>query len=95
MITTYTCRAEFDHPRSHCQVQELDQCEYCQWYQSGAGVEHYPVPAIIYHVYLPGPDYDDPSASRCGSIWEYSRFSCEPYEETFNRRVMVLCPMEN
>jgi hypothetical protein len=57
-------------------------------YATGKLDNHYPVPAIIYHVYLPCEFKD--GDTECGSIWEYSRFSCEPYETTYNKRVRVL-----
>lgn len=55
------------------------------------------VPAIIYHVYLPGDwrEWGFFDGTIHGSIWEYSRFSCEPYEATFNRRVRVLPPPDD
>lgn len=60
-------------------------------YKRGTVPPRHPVPAVIYHVYLPVPD-DNIEGGRCGSIWEYSRFSCEPYEPTLNKRVKVLIP---
>lgn len=52
-------------------------------YIDGKEQPNYPVPAVILHVYWPTQD-------ECGSIWEYTRFHCEPYEVTYNKRVMVL-----
>jgi hypothetical protein len=61
--------------------QYMTADEYC--YLIGITPPRYPVPAIVYHVYLPTPD-------ECGSIWEYTRFECEPYALTYNRRVKVV-----
>lgn len=40
----YVCRAQDEHPRSHCAEQALHQCDYCQCYEHGHGKAHYPVP---------------------------------------------------
>lgn len=60
--------------------------KYDERYAAGLEPAYYPVPAIIYHVYLPSV------SGKYGSVWEYSRFSCEPYEITYNKRVHVYPP---
>lgn len=56
-------------------------------YVHGGAPMHFTVPAVIYHAYLPTPS--QPQVH----VWEYSRFSCEPYEVTYNRLVKTI-PMD-
>lgn len=63
-------------------------------YAVGDLPRRYPVPAIIYHVYLPGDPIARAAGDTYGSIWEHSRFHIEPYEVTYNKRVAVLPPVE-
>lgn len=41
------CRAQDIHYGAYtCMHVDLNQCDYCRWYQHGNGLPHYQVPAI-------------------------------------------------
>lgn len=52
-------------------------------YAFGFSKPHHPLPAIIYHTYLPTEEV--PRVM----IYEHSRFECEPYRKTYNRLVYL------
>jgi len=44
----YVCRSYCPtNNDKHCADYGLAQCEYCEWYQSGQGMAHYPIPATL------------------------------------------------